>query len=339
MSLRQFFKEKMLFMILQLLFLLIIVFLAYVLHVKKEYSIVIIVLLVIGDGILFLAEYPKKKMFYQSFLGQLEELEKKYLITELVNPPEFLEGQILCDALYEIDKSMQEKIHANEKTQKEFREYIELWIHEIKVPISSLSLMNYNRDRDFEAQKKQIQKLSFYVEQILYLSRADNSQKDYLLKEAALESIVNKVIVNHKELLIGHAIAVEKENLSHTIVTDAKWLEFILGQIVNNSIKYRKDSSGGKISFSVRTEPEMTVLVIEDHGIGVSREDLPRVFDKTFTGHNGRKVEGTTGMGLYICKKLCDKLGHAIWMESEEGRYTKVFLGFGKEQFYFRGQE
>lgn len=336
MSLGKYLKEKTLFVVLELLFLMIILFMAYVLHVKQELSITIVVLLVLGNGILFLAEYPKRKAFYQNFLLQLEELEQKYLITELINPPEFFEGQILCDSLYEIDKSMQERIHAAEKTQKDFREYIEMWIHEIKVPISSLSLMNYNKNMDFAAQKLQIQKLSFYVEQILYLSRADNSQKDYLLKATELESLVNKVIVNHKELLIGHAITIERENLCHKVVTDAKWMEFILGQIVNNSIKYVKDSSYRKISFSVKTEMEKTVLVVEDNGIGVGQEDLPRVFEKTFTGHNGRRVDGSTGMGLYICEKLCYKLGHSIWMESEEGRYTRVMIGFGKNEYILR---
>ena len=338
MSLGKFLKEKILFLLLQIIFLAIIVLMSYVLKLQKEYSIAVFALLVVGDGILFFAEYPKKKSFYQNFAEQLEALEQKYLITELINRPDFFEGQILCDSLYEIDKSMQERINTNERVQKEFKEFIELWIHEIKIPISSLSLMNYNQNMDSAAQKIQIQKLSFYVEQILYLSRADNPQEDYLLKKTVLESIVNKVVVNHKDLLIGNSIAIEKENLCHTVVTDTKWLEFILGQIVNNSIKYVKDSDR-KLSFYARTDGEKTILVIEDNGIGVRAEDLPRVFEKTFTGYNGRKISGSTGMGLYICKKLCGKLGHSIWMESEEGMYTRVFLAFGKDNYYVREQE
>lgn len=333
MNFRTFLREKLLFLFLQILFFAIMLLMAYVMKVQKEYSIAVFVMLVVGDGILFLAEYPRKKIFYQNFARQLEELEKKYLITELINRPDFFEGQFLCDSLYEIDKSMQERINANERVQKEFKEFIELWIHEIKVPISSLSLMNYNEDMDKAAQKLQIQKLSLYVEQILYLSRADNPQKDYLLTETDLEGTINKVILSHKDLLIGKSIAIEKENLCHMVVTDTKWLEFILGQIVNNSIKYVKDSDR-KLSFYAKTDKEKTVLVIEDNGIGICAEDVPRVFEKTFTGHNGRKISGSTGMGLYICKKLCEKLGHSIWMESEEGAYTRVYLAFGKENYY-----
>ena len=107
MNLRTFLREKILFLFLQILFFAIMLLMAYVMKVQKEYSIAVFVMLVVGDGILFLAEYPRKKTFYQNFARQLEELEKKYLITELVNRPDFFEGQFLCDSLYEIDKSMQ----------------------------------------------------------------------------------------------------------------------------------------------------------------------------------------------------------------------------------------
>lgn len=333
MSLGKFLKEKMLFILLGMTFIFMMIFMAYALEVKKEYVAAVAVLFVMGNGILFFSEYPRKKRFYQNLSEQLKALDQKYLIMEIISRPDFFEGGILCDTLYETGKSMKERINRNEMMQKEFREFVELWIHEIKVPISSLSLMNYNQDTDFAAQKAQIQKLSFYVEQILYLSRADNSEEDYLLKKILLENVVNKVVVNYKDLLIGMGIVIRKKDLGHTVATDAKWMEFILGQIVNNSIKYVKDSDR-EISFYTITEQEKTILVIEDHGIGVSESDLPRVFGKTFTGYNGRKVAGSTGIGLYICKKLCKKLGHRIWMESEAGRYTKVFIEFGKETYY-----
>lgn len=335
MSLGRFLKEKILPILLGLFFLFIIIFMAYAMKIKTEYVVIIVTLFLLGNAILFFGEYLKKMRFYKNLSEQLEALDQKYLIMELIRRPEFLEGEILCDSLYEAGKSMKERINENEMVQKQFKEFIELWIHEIKVPISNLSLMNYNQSTDFAAQKAQIQKLSFYVEQILYLSRADNPQEDYLLKKTVLESVVNKVVVNYKEMLIGMGIAIRKKDLGHTVVTDTKWMEFIIGQIVNNSIKYVKDFDR-EISFYAIEEPEKTTLVIEDHGIGVSENDLPRVFGKTFTGYNGRKVAGSTGIGLYICKKLCEKLGHRIWMESETGRYTKVFIEFGKDNFYLR---
>ena len=333
MNIAVYLKEKIIFIILEFLFLFFVMLMSYAFNVKAEYTAAIAVLLFVCDIILFLNDYPKKKSFYHAFSEQLNELDQKYLITEIAARPEFFEGQFLCDSLYEINKSMIERINEIEKTQKEFKEYIELWIHEIKLPISSLSLMNYNKDMDFAAQKVQIQKLSAIAEQILYLSRADNPQEDYLLKEIKLESIVNKVVVNHKDLLIGKDIAIQKENLCFSLVTDTKWLEFILGQIVNNSIKYVKDKDR-KIKFCAKEELGKIVLEIYDNGVGISESDLPRVFDKTFTGQNGRKVASSTGMGLYICKKLCEKLGHRIWAESQEDVYTKVFVAFGKEEYY-----
>lgn len=332
MSIAVYLREKIIFIILEISFIFFVILMSYAFKVKAEYTVAIVVLLFICNIVLFLYDYPKRKNFYITFEAQLNELDRKYLIAEIAARPDFFEGQFLCDSLYEINKSMIERINEVEKTQKEFKEYIELWIHEIKLPISSLSLMNYNRNTDFVAQKAQIQKLSSIAEQILYLSRADNPQEDYLLKETELEGIINKVVVTHKDLLIGKSIAIQKQNLSYRVVTDTKWFEFILGQIVNNSIKYVEDRDR-KIKFSAKEDFGKIVLEIYDNGVGVSESDLPKVFERTFTGNNGRKVADSTGMGLYICKKLCDKLGHRIWMESREGVYTKVFIEFGKEEY------
>lgn len=184
-----------------------------------------------------------------------------------------------------------------------------------------------------EKQKLQLMKLYYYVEQILFYARADAPQKDYLLKKVSLESIVNKVMVENKDLLIGNRFQIEKENLGIEVYTDSKWLEFILGQIVNNSVKYKK-ADEGYLGFSGKEEKNIVWLFIEDHGIGVEKSDIGRVFEKSFTGKNGRRVKEATGMGLFICKKLCDKMGHRIFIESEKGEYTRVGIGFGRNKYY-----
>jgi len=283
-------------------------------------------------------EYMVKQQFYKDFLGKLNMLDQKYLITEMVEMPEFYEGQILCEALYETGKAMKEKINDMEKSVAEFREYIEMWIHEVKIPISNMMLMNYNKNMDMEKQKLQLMKLYSYVEQILFYARADAPQKDYLLKKVSLEAVVNKTVVGNKDLLIGNKFQIEKENLGLTVYTDSKWLEFILGQIVNNSIKYKKEGRG-YLKFFAREEKEIVWLMVEDHGIGIEKSDIGRVFEKSFTGKNGRKVKVATGMGLFICKKLCDKMGHRIWIESEKGEYTRVGVGFGKNRYYEMNEE
>ena len=303
--------------------------------IKVPYEYIVFVLFIITIVLLFveIREYMIKQRFYQDFLSKLNTLDQKYLIIEMVEMPEFYEGRMLCDALYDIGKAMQEKINDMENSVSEFKEYIEMWIHEVKIPISNMMLMNYNKNMDMEKQKLQLMKLYYYVEQILFYARADASQKDYLLKRVSLETVVNKVVIGNKDLLIGNKFQIEKENLELIVYTDSKWLEFILGQIVNNSIKYKKGGKG-YLKFFSKEEKEIIWLIVEDHGIGIEKSDIGRVFEKSFTGNNGRKVREATGMGLFICKKLCDKMGHRIWIESEKGEYTRVGVGFGKNRYY-----
>ena len=148
-----------------------------------------------------------------------------------------------------------------------------------------------------------------------------------------LDVTINKVLQQQKDLLIGNKIRIEKNDTAHSVVTDSKWLTFMLGQIVNNSIKYRDAAKQPCISFAVEEMADKTVLKIRDNGIGIPEQDIERVFDKTFTGENGRKGNASTGMGLYICKQLCNKLGHAITIASVYGEYTEVEIAFGKETF------
>lgn len=304
-------------------------------EMKISYEYVVFALFIITAVLVFVEvrEYLMKRGFYKDFLGKINMLDQKYLITEMVENPVFYEGQILCDALYETGKAMQEKINDMESSVYEFKEYIEMWIHQVKIPISNMMLMNYNKNMDVEKQKLQLMRLYYYVEQILFYARADAPQKDYLLKKVNLETVVNKVVIENKDLLIGNRFQIEKENLGIEVYTDSKWLEFILGQIVNNSVKYKKEERG-YLKFSGKKEENIIWLFIEDHGIGVEKSDIGRVFEKSFTGKNGRRVKEATGMGLFICKKLCDKMGHKISIKSEKGNYTRVGIGFGTNQYY-----
>lgn len=336
MKIGRFFKDKIGMFAGNIFLLLALYLFGYAFQVNKQFLYVMFVLVIVQCILVIVSEYVKKRKFYKDFLDNLEGLDQKYLVTEMISVPDFLEGIIMCDALYEIDKSMKERINYIEETQKDLKEYIELWIHEIKIPIATLSCMNYNENWDPKKLKEQLDKLNYYVEQILFLSRADDSQKDYLMKEISLEKLVNQVVKGHKELLRGNRIQIRKNMPEASVVTDTKWMEFILGQIVNNSVKYsiaKKDATGIIEFEAVETKVDVT-LSITDYGIGICQGDLSRVFEKTFTGENGRKLASSTGMGLYICYRLCEKLGHQISIESQEGEYTKVSIRFGKDTYY-----
>ncbi|MFQ9516102.1 MAG: ATP-binding protein [Eubacterium sp.] len=333
MKVRTYIKDKSLAITIFIILLFILSALQMAFKVNRSCIIAETVLMLFSFSAVLAVDYWKRDRFYKDFLMKLDNMDQKYLITEMLDMPEFEEARILKESLYEIDKSMKEKINKLNKSNKEFKEYLEMWIHEIKLPLASLTLMNYNGNTNPEKEKMLIKKIEHYVEQILFMARSDAAEKDYLLKKCNLESSVNKVVVANKELLIESKISVEKQNLDMEVTTDSKWLEFILGQIISNSVKYVRDNDR-KIKFAAYEEENKTIFTITDNGMGIASNDIVNVFEKTFTGTNGRRVQTSTGMGLYICRKLCEKMGHHIWIESKEGQYTKVYLEFGKEKYY-----
>ncbi len=295
---------------------------------------------IIAIGIIFsimyygclITEYVKKKKFYDNVQSVMDEIDNKMLMSELVPDCDFAEGKFLKEMLYETDYCYGSRINELFCSVEDFKEYVEMWIHEVKIPLSSLMLMNYNRNEDVELRAARLSELDNYLEQILYYIRADVSDKDYLLKSVILEDIINQVIIKNKEFLISRKIKIEKDNLAKAVVTDSKWMEYIINQILNNSIKY--SGNNPVISFSTAENDEAVMLVIKDNGIGIEPSDLDRVFDKSFTGANGRTGRKSTGMGLYLCHKLCKKLGHGISVESVVGEYTRVTISFGKNEYY-----
>lgn len=335
MKLGDYIREKSAWIICILFELILVILLGMAIQVNKAYIISVVFLEVFVVIFTMGADFRKKSIFYNDMLAKLEGLDKKYLITEMIRKPGFFEGDLFCDAMYETSKAMNERVVGMENSVCEFKEYIEMWIHEIKLPISALSLMNYNEHMDVRSCQQQVGRISNYVEQILYYTRADAPQKDFLIKKCRVEQLVNSVLQANKDLLIAEKFTIEKENTDVFIMSDAKWLQFMLGQIVSNSVKYKGDKPG-YLKFSATEDTDCVTLSIEDHGIGVKTGELERVFEKSFTGENGRKTASSTGMGLYICWKMCRKLGHEIWMESEEGEFTRVVLRFGKDNYLIR---
>lgn len=332
MRLREYLLDRVIYLALLILMILIVLFFLLMFKVSDAliWSVILVILLF---GILLVSyDYYQKHSFYNIFLNKLEQLDKKCLITELISQPDFLEGKILCDALYEIDKSMYEEIEIYENNLKDFKEYIELWIHEVKLPISSAKLMIHNHERNERKLMEQVTRIENYVEQVLYYARKDSSEKDYLIKSCDLGAIIRNVIKRNQDSLLYQKIKIDIIQINCTVLSDSKWLEFIINQIVSNSIKYRRYDNC-KITFNVIKNNNIALEII-DNGIGIKTSDLSRVFDKSFTGENGRLVSSSTGMGLYIVKKLCDKLGHKIVIESEYGKYTKVILYFNNDQYY-----
>lgn len=277
-------------------------------------------------------EYIRRRKFYNQLFFALDKLDQKYLILEVLKHPHFLDGKLLEEILYEVNKSMNEEVKKSRDQIVEFKEYIELWIHEVKIPLASAFLKIHNHP-ELKPLADEITRLESGVEQVLYYARSENTEKDYLIKSCSLEDVVSVVVRKNKDILLLKHIKVELKDLNKQVFTDAKWLEFMIGQIVSNSIKYSKEKNA-KITFETTETEENTTLIITDNGIGIPSCDVSRVFEKSFTGENGRSGQASTGMGLYLCKKLSDKLGHRITLKSNHGKYTKVYLTFAKEDYY-----
>lgn len=334
MNLKDYIKDKIVYILMYIVLLITILFLLYMFKVPPTLIISVTIVMTIFIIGIILYDYFIKMRFYNNFIDNLNQLDKKYLITAIINKPSFIEGQILYHSLYEIDKSMYEEIETYKNSINDFKEYIEMWIHEVKLPIASSTLMLHNNKPDSNKKiKEQINRIENYVEQVLYFVRSENLEKDYLIRTYNLEEIVNKVIRKNKESLLLKRIAIEIDDIDKIILSDGKWLEFIINQIVSNSIKYSKKSNS-KIKFNSKTMDDFIILQIEDNGIGINEKDINKVFNKSFTGENGRNISSSTGMGLYLVNKLCTRLGHKITIESEVDKFTKVSIYFKDNKYY-----
>jgi hypothetical protein len=301
-------------------------------HVLLQALVIISVIALLGIFSAELWAFLRRKDYYDKLDSCLEQLDKKYLLCEMVENPDFLEGRILQETLCETGKSMCEHIAAYRLENKEFREYIELWVHEIKLPLASLQLMCHN-DKITRYMEK-IGQIDSYIESVLFYARSETAERDYLIREVSLKRAFGEIAVKNREQLQGKNVTVCTENLDVSVMTDSKWLEYILGQLMGNSIKYFAAQREPEIRVYAEDTKEKTILHFRDNGIGIPESDLPYIFEKSFTGENGRVRAKSTGMGLYIVKKLCGKLGHTVSAQSEQGVFTEISITFGKNDYY-----
>ena len=280
-------------------------------------------------------EFLRKRSFYNDLFDKLDSLDKKYLISEMLESPRFYEGQLLCEILQQADKSMYENAAEYRRSASDFREFIEMWVHEIKLPVSSLLLMAHNNKSEFSGKAlEQLRRIDGYTDTVLYYARSENAEKDYLINEVSLKRTVSNVAVKNRESLLLRNVSLNTEGLDVNVLTDGKWLEFILGQLLSNSLKFFPEGLEAEIKISAEALPDRTVLRFRDNGIGIPESDLPYIFEKSFTGENGRSGAGSTGMGLYIVKNLCGRLGHEISVNSVKGEFTEFKIFFFKNDFY-----
>lgn len=279
-------------------------------------------------------EIARKLRFYRDMEGRLDALDEKYLLAEVMVEPGFPEGEFLFSTARTMGSSMAEAVGDARRDMGEYREYIETWIHEVKTPIATARLCLENHPGPLaDSVEDSLFQIEGYVEQALFYARSGAVDRDYAVRALPLNQAVSAALRRYARPLIEAGFRVELGELDAVVCSDGKWVEFILGQLISNSLKYR--ASSPKLIFSQEVKRDGVVLSLLDNGPGIPPEDLPRVFDKGFTGANGRKLSTrSTGLGLYLCKKLCARLGLGLSLSCPPGGGTLASLTFPLGRFH-----
>lgn len=339
MSIIKYIKEKLYFIVLNSVLLIITYLVLNQLEVDRYAIIFIINLNIIVNLFLYIYDYLNKKKFYNEVILNLRALDKKFLLSELIEQPNFFEGKLLYEVITESEKSMNDEIAKFKINNQQYKEYIELWVHEVKTPIASCKLLIENNQSSLtESIGEEIDKVENYIEQALFYTKSNTVEKDYIIRAVELNACINSIIKRNANILINNKIRIELKDNNKTVYSDSKWVEFILQQIISNSIKYSQ-SITGVIKIYCEEERDSIILNIEDNGIGMNEKDQVKAFDKGYTGENGRRYAKSTGIGLYLCKILTEKLGLGIKLYSEVDNGTKVSIVFPINKLFIFGEE
>lgn len=260
----------------------------------------------------FFTEYVRRRRWWDEVETLLDELDRKYQLPVVLGQAPFAEAELFTDVVERMAQSMNDEVAAHGRARREYREYLERWIHEVKTPIASAQLTAHNHPSpEMRQVARDLARIESRVMQALYYARSSAVEKDYFVEAVTLQSLVDAALKRNAKELIAAKFRIEKPEMPQTVYTDPKWVGFVLDQIIQNAIKYRSGDTG-VLRFAVADAANSCDLLVEDEGIGISDEDLGRVFEKGFTGATGRTHAASTGMGLYIAAQLMDKMHHAI---------------------------
>lgn len=290
-------------------------------------------------------QYLRASRFLRSLEGIAHNKDgvlAAHAVVDLLERPVFYEGELSYKALRKIALESQHQTADAQAQMNEYRDYIETWVHEIKTPLAAARLMLQNEPttnaRSLQAELSRTEELA---EQALYLARSTSVEKDYVIRQTSLTNLINTAIKSRAHTLIAAGMHVDISDVAEQdlqVVCDSKWLVFILGQLIDNAVRYRVDSrqcgayQAPTLRFlarvqNVHTAHERIDVHVWDNGCGIAPEDLNRVFDRGFTGQNGRTHARSTGIGLYLVAQLCHKMGQTVTATSLQGEWTDICIG------------
>ena len=298
--------------------------------IGNTFSVVFMIGMVIAILIMtkYLMDWYRKKKYFEMITERVKDLKEPWLIAELLPVSYTIEDEIYQELLRKVGSSAIEEIHKIEDEQKEYEDYIEQWIHEVKTPITSIHLMLENRISENPGLKRdlnvELSRLENDVELALYYARSEQIYRDYLIQKLNVRKVLLKVVNKNRTVIMNSSVAIDLDcDEALYAYGDEKWLVFMLTQVLLNAIKYKAEADA-KVVMRAKRDNKKIVLNIIDNGKGIKKEELPRIFDKGFTGSNGRDNEKSTGMGLYLVHKLCEKLEIDIKADSVYGEFTEI---------------
>ena len=333
MSLLKYLKEIKLFLILLILIMIIVnivILLDPYLSKSTETLVYINILILIITVIFIFISYEGYKRKTNRILSSIYNIKEE---------SSELEDNYFYQNIKDLIESKEEEIDSLRNELEEINDYMTNWIHEVKIPISVLQIIvkrvtEIDESRELSKQiNTELSRIDKLVKQAMYSSRAGNYNSDFLINEVNLQQIVKVVIKKNKYQFIYNKIDLQVSNLNKIVLTDKKWITHIIELILDNAIKY--SDTGGKIEIFLEENKKGINLHIKDYGIGIVPQDIDRIFDKGFTGINGRKRTKSTGMGLYISKKILNKLSHDINVASTPNEFCDVYITFYNLSDYF----
>ena len=269
---------------------------------------------------------------YKARVKQVEDLLKRPVAEQSYNveAKDILEERYV-DLIHAQEKSRVDTENISARSSKDMEQYYNIWVHQIKTPISGMNVLLQSMEPTEEVGELQNQLFSVeqYVDMALQYQKIKSTTNDFSFAEIPLNKVIRENIRKYARLFIAKKLAVRYEETALRILTDEKWISFVLGQIITNAVKY---SDKGSITISAYEDECNTYLSVKDEGIGISPEDLPRVFERGYTGYNGRADKKSTGIGLFLCKSVTRMLGHKIQISSEPGKGTEVTIIFSKQR-------
>lgn len=279
-------------------------------------------------------DYRRWKYSYKEICKAINNQEE--IDTSLPSVNYYFEVQIIKDIVRLKNIENEREVQEVKTALEEMNDYITKWVHEIKIPISVCELI-VDKIEEIDVSEQlvlELDRVKFLINQVLYTSRASSYSEDLQVNEINIEKIVKEVVKRNAAFFISKNIDLNLSNIDYNVMSDEKWISYIIDQLINNACKYVFKE--GKIDIYAIEDDKAINLHIKDNGIGIKEKDIKRIFDRGFTGENGRNISKSTGMGLYLSMKMAHELNHDIYVESEEGNGTEFTICFYKLSDYFK---